>query len=67
MKQLLSFSAHPIDPTSICKSWFGQVELTAGNLFPVHHAMCFTVVVEQADSLPAVPEVLVEEEGWGHR
>ena len=32
--------------TSSCTTSFGSVDLTAGNLFPVQHGMCFTVTVE---------------------
>ena len=59
---VVEFQCPPIDQQTDCKSWFGQVELTAGNLFPVHHAMCFTVVVEQIDSAPMLPTHIVEEE-----
>lgn len=38
-----------IDQSTRCRSLYGSLELTAGNLFPVQHAMCFTVTVDALD------------------
>ena len=63
----------PHDPAARCRTHYGNVELTAGNLFPVRHAMCFSVVVEAPApgyhlapiELPGIAEMPAEEEGLG--
>ena len=44
---VVEFQCPPLDLTTSCRSSFGHTDLTAGNLFPVSHALCFTVVVEE--------------------
>ncbi|CAL1126924.1 unnamed protein product, partial [Cladocopium goreaui] len=42
----VEFQCPPAVPNSRCTTSFGHTDLTAGNLFPVQHGMCFTVTVE---------------------
>ena len=43
---VVEFQCPPVMLTNQCTSSHGLVDLTAGNLFPVRHGMCFTVAVE---------------------
>ena len=50
---VVEFQCPPIVPDG-CTSSFGHTDLTAGNLFPVQHGMCFTVTVEGSHD-PVLP------------
>ena len=43
---VVEFQCPPTVPNARCTTSFGNTDLTAGNLFPVQHGMCFTVTVE---------------------
>ena len=43
---VVDFQCPPTVPETRCTTSFGNTDLTAGNLFPVQHGMCFTVIVE---------------------
>jgi len=43
---VVEFQCPPITMTAHCSTSFGHTDLTAGNLFPVRHGMCFTVAVD---------------------
>ena len=49
---VVDFQCPPFDPGARCRTLYGNLELTAGNLFPVQHAMCFTITVETNGPLP---------------
>ena len=70
---VVEFQCPPIDLTTHCRTLYGNVELTAGNLFPVQQAMCFTVTVDvhaQAHAqhpmeLPGLAELPPESDSLG--
>ena len=51
---VVDFQCPPADPGARCTTLYGNLELTAGNLFPVQQAMCFTITVESNGPLPVL-------------
>ena len=51
---VVDFQCPPADPGARCTTLFGNLELTAGNLFPVQQAMCFTITVDSNSPLPTI-------------
>lgn len=51
---VVDFQCPPIVATTRCFSYWGNTDLSAGNLVPVQHGMCFTVTVEQVTPAEAV-------------
>ena len=49
---IVEFQCPPRVATAHCFSYFGNTDLSAGNLFPAQHGLCFTVVVEQQATGP---------------
>ena len=52
---VVEFQCPPVVPHARCLTSFGNTDLTAGNLFPVQHSMCFTVSVEGSGDPVLVP------------
>ena len=52
---VVDFQCPPIVPASRCRTLFGNLDLSAGNLFPVPEGACFTVIVENPDIEPPLP------------
>ena len=51
---VVEFQCPPIVATTRCFSFWGNTDLSAGNLIPVRHGMCFTVTVEQVPQAQAI-------------
>ena len=49
---IVEFQCPPRVATARCFSYLGNTDLSAGNLFPAQHGLCFTVVVESQDLGP---------------
>ena len=52
---VVEFQCPPIVPASQCRTLYGNLDLTAGILFPVPAAACFTVIVENWEQEPQLP------------
>lgn len=61
---VVEFQCPPAVPHTRCYSFWGNTDLTAGNLFPVRHGMCFTVTVESAAN-PGDADPVAHDEQFG--
>ena len=62
---IVEFQCPPRVATARCFSYFGNTDLSAGNLFPAQHGSCFTVVVEQ-QAIGTIAEHPQDEEEEAH-
>ena len=58
---VVEFQCPPVILTAQCSTSFGHTDLTAGNLFPVRHGMCFTVTVDTTTTTTSVRQIPISD------